>query len=145
MEAKENLTRYVESANIDNKLIVHAASNELKESLSRCTVRLKESVDTSEGWWVPISFYGKKNGNGRIYGKKLWENVINNQRDTWCGAPMLADHPSGDSDGSPKDICGVWLDAKIEESGPNGVGLVYGLLVPSGHIGEDRYFFALYQ
>ena len=78
MEAKENLTRYVESANIDNKLIVHAASNELKESLSRCTVRLKESVDTSEGWWVPISFYGKKNGNGRIYGKKLWENVINN-------------------------------------------------------------------
>ena len=127
MEAKENLTRYVESANIDNKLIVHAASNELKESLSRCTVRLKESVDTSEGWWVPISFYGKK----------LWENVINNQRDTWCGAPMLADHPSGDSDGSPKDICGVWLDAKIEESGPNGVGLVYGLLVPSGHIGED--------
>ena len=50
---------------------------------------------------------------------------------------MLADHPSGDSDGSPKDICGVWLDAKIEESGPNGIGLVYGLLVPSGHIGED--------
>lgn len=137
MEVKENLTRYVESANIDNKLIVHAASNELKESLSRCTVRLKESVDTSEGWWVPISFYGKKNGNGRIYGRKLWENVINNQRDTWCGAPMLADHPSGDSDGSPKDICGVWLDAKIEESGPSGIGLVYGLLVPSGHIGED--------
>lgn len=137
MEVNENLTRYVESANIDNKLIVHAASNELKESLSRCTVRLKESVDTSEGWWVPISFYGKKNGNGRIYGKKLWENVINNQRDTWCGAPMLADHPSGDSDGSPKDICGVWLDARIEESGPNGIGLVYGLLVPSGHIGED--------
>lgn len=137
MEVKENLTRYVESANIDNKLIVHAASNELKESLSRCTVRLKESVDTSEGWWVPISFYGKKNGNGRIYGRKLWENVINNQRDTWCGAPMLADHPSGDSDGSPKDICGVWLDAKIEESGPGGIGLVYGLLVPSGHIGED--------
>ena len=137
METKENLTRYVESANIDNKLIVHAASNELKESLSKCTIRLKESVDTSEGWWVPISFYGKKNGNGRIYSRKLWENVINNQRDTWCGAPMLADHPSGDSDGSPKDICGVWLDAKIEESGPNGIGLVYGLLVPSGHIGED--------
>lgn len=137
MEVKENLTRYVESANIDNKLIVHADSNELKESLSKCAVRLKESVDTSEGWWVPISFYGKKNGNGRIYNKRLWENVINNQRDTWCGAPMLADHPSGDSDGSPKDICGVWLDAKIEESGPNGIGLVYGLLVPSGHIGED--------
>ena len=67
MEIKENLTRYVESASIDNKLIVQAASNELKESLSKCTVRLKESIDTSEGWWVPISFYGKKNGNGRIY------------------------------------------------------------------------------
>ena len=50
MEVKENLTRYVESANIDNKLIVHADSNELKESLSKCAVRLKESVDTSEGW-----------------------------------------------------------------------------------------------
>ena len=137
MEIKENLTRYVESASIDNKLIVHAASNELKESLSKCTVRLKESIDTSEGWWVPISFYGKKNGNGRIYNKKLWENVINNQRETWCGAPMLADHPSDDSDGSPKDICGVWLDAKMEGAGPDGIGLVYGLLVPSGHIGED--------
>ena len=137
MEIKENLTRYVESASIDNKLIVHAASNELKESLSKCTVRLKESIDTSEGWWVPISFYGKKNGNGRIYNRKLWENVINNQRETWCGAPMLADHPSDDSDGSPKDICGVWLDAKMEGAGPDGVGLVYGLLVPSGHIGED--------
>ena len=50
---------------------------------------------------------------------------------------MLADHPSDDSDGSPKDICGVWLDAKMEGAGPDGVGLVYGLLVPSGHIGED--------
>lgn len=137
MKTREDLTRYIESANIDNKLIMRAASGELKESLSKCTIKLRESVDTSEGWWVPISFYGKKNGNGRIYNKKLWENVINNQRETWCGAPMLADHPTGDSDGSPKDICGVWLDARMEEAGPNGIGLVYGLLVPSGHIGED--------
>jgi hypothetical protein len=134
-----NLTRFVESASIDHRLIREASKQEFTESLIRAKSRLTESLeDTGKGWWVPISHYGNyKNGNGRIYNTRLWENVINNQREIWCGSPMLTDHPEGDSDGNPRDICGVWLDAKFGEPGPDGVGIVYGLLVPSGHNGED--------
>ena len=44
----------------------------LRESLTRTPLKLKEAVnpEETEGWWVPVSYYGKKNGNGRIYGKK---------------------------------------------------------------------------
>lgn len=136
----EDLTRFVESNAIDNRLITKADQVTFRESLSKCAVSLRESVnanETSEGWWVPISFYNRKNYNGRIYNKKLWENVINNQRDIWVGSPMLADHPSDDSDGNPRDICGVWLDAKMDKPDHDGIGLVYGLLMPSGRIGED--------
>lgn len=135
----DGLERYIESLSVDHKLLIKAESNELKESLQRIPARLKESFteDTAEGWWVPISFYNKKNGNGRIYNKRLWENVIRDQRDTFVGCPMLADHPAGDSDGNPKDICGVWLDCKLGDEDRNGYGLVYGLLIPSGRIGED--------
>lgn len=136
----EDLTRFVESNTISNKLIQKVESNTLRESLSKIPIRLKESVDVNENsdaWKVPISFYNRRNYNGRIYNKKLWENVINNQRDIWVGSPMLSDHPSNDSDGNPKDICGVWLDAEIGPENEDGVGLVYGLLVPSGSIGKD--------
>ena len=134
-----NLTKFVESASIDHRLIREASQQEFTESLTRAKSRLVESLeDTGKGWWVPISHYGNyKNGNGRIYNTRLWENVINDQRDIWCGSPMLTDHPEGDSDGNPRDICGVWLDAKFGPEGPDGVGIVYGLLVPSGHNGED--------
>ena len=50
---------------------------------------------------------------------------------------MLVDHPASDSDGSPKDICGVWLDAKLDPPNSEDYGLVYGLLMPSGRNGED--------
>lgn len=137
----ESLTRYVEYASGDHRLIKKADSSELKESLSKCpkALRIQESLDSeaAAGWWVPISFYNKINGNNRNYNKKLWENVINNQRDTFVGSGMLTDHPQGDSDGSPKDICGVWLDAKMDPPNCDGSGLVYGLLVPCGRNGED--------
>jgi len=136
----EGLTRFVESFSSDNRNLIKADLSELKESLAKIPAKLKESVntDSTEGWWVPISHYGNyKNGNGRIYNTKLWKNVINNQRETYFGAPMLCDHPSGDSDGNPKDICGVWLDAKLGPEGRDGIGIVYGLLIPSGRAGED--------
>ena len=134
------LSRFVESASIDNKLIKRAEVEEMKESVARIpSTRLKESlndIDCKEGFWVPISKAQDRpediNLNGRRYTSKLWKNVIDNQRDLWCGAPMLADHPA-EGDGSPKDICGVWLDAKLDEK----TKLVYGLLIPSGHLGED--------
>lgn len=136
---REGLTRFTESAYFSNKFIKKADSVALRESLTKTPLKLREAVnpEETEGWWVPVSYYGKKNGNGRIYGRDLWENVINNQRDSFISGPMLADHPAGDSDGNPKDICGVWLDAKLDPPDSNGIGLVWGLLVPSGHLGED--------
>ena len=134
----KNLTRFVESCMIGKGYIKEATTQELQESLTKQSTRITESVNSeSGGWWVPISFYNKLNGNNRNYNRKLWENVINNQRDIYAGSSMLLDHPQGDSDGSPRDICGVWLDAKLDPPDRNGVGLVYGLLVPCGRNGED--------
>jgi len=134
-----NLTLFIESACADHRLLQKVDSMELKEALIQCPSRIRESVSSDEpsGWWVPISFYNKINGNNRNYNKQLWENVRDRQKETWCGSPMLCDHPSGDSDGNPKDICGVWLDMKLGEPNCNGCGLVYGLLMPSGHHGSD--------
>lgn len=133
------LTLFVESACADHRLLQRADSVEIRESLERCPMRIRESVHGGEpsGWWVPISFYNKVNGNNRNYNRRLWENVMSSQKATWCGSPMLCDHPAGDSDGNPKDICGVWLDMKLGEPDRNGTGLVYGLLMPSGHHGDD--------
>ncbi len=136
MQVPTGFTRYIESATFDSSYITPVASDTIKESLQK-TPNKYLNLHASEGWWVPISFYNRKNANGRIYSKKLWENVINKQKDFYKYCPMLADHPAGDADGNPKDICGVWLDAKLGPADANGEGLVYGLLVPSGHIGED--------
>lgn len=133
------LTRFVESYSFSNKIIKRVSGEELQESLRSCPSKLRESLSETpnEGFWLPISFYEKKNGNGRIYGKALWENVIHNQKGIWKGSPMLEDHPAGDSDGNPRDICGVWLDCKMDKPDKDGIGLVWGLLVPSGRLGED--------
>lgn len=136
----KGLERFVESFSFSNKLIKKADSNVLKESLSKIPQRIRESFDSDvpEGYWVPISHYGNyENGNGRIYNTKLWENVIERQRDVYVGSPMLCDHPEGDKDGNPRDICGVWLDCKMGDSNRDGIGIVYGLLIPSGRLGED--------
>lgn len=137
----KGLERFVESFSFSNKLIKKADSVVLEESLSKIPQKIRESIDNKEvpeGYWVPISHYGNyENGNGRIYNTKLWENVIERQRDIYVGSPMLCDHPEGDKDGNPRDICGVWLDCKMGDSNYDGVGIVYGLLIPSGRLGED--------
>lgn len=136
----KGLERFVESFSFSNKLIKKADSVALKESLTKIPQRIRESIDSEvpEGYWVPISHYGNyENGNGRIYNTKLWENVIDRQRDVYVGSPMLCDHPEGDKDGNPRDICGVWLDCKMGEPNYDGIGIVYGLLIPSGRLGED--------
>lgn len=136
----KGLERFVESFSFSNKLIKKADSVALKESLNKIPQRIRESIDSEvpEGYWVPISHYGNyENGNGRIYNTKLWENVIEGQRDVYVGSPMLCDHPEGDKDGNPRDICGVWLDCKMGKPNYDGIGIVYGLLIPSGRLGED--------
>ena len=135
--------RFIETANIDNKLIRKLESKELQEKLSHLPVPLRESIidgkgaSAISGWEVPISKYGVVNANGRDYPKALWDRVVNEQQQIWKGSPMLADHPAGDSDGSPQNICAVWLEARVGAPEPDGSGYVYGTLVPSGRLGED--------
>lgn len=128
--------RFRETATIDSRLIRKVEGEELREKLKglpaeRLTESLREAA-AATGWEVPISMYDVVNANGRNYPKALWERVINEQRHIWRGAPMLADHPADDSDGSPQNICGVWLEARIAPD-----GYVYGTFVPSGRLGED--------
>lgn len=134
----EGLTRFVESG-WSRESIIKAETEELRESMSRVPTKLRESVEqgAAEGWWVPISYYNKINGNNRNYNKKLWSNVRDNQKDAWLGSYMLDDHPEGDSDGKPGQACGIWLDMKLGEPDMTGVGLVYGLLVPATRKGKD--------
>lgn len=127
--------RFVESANVDARLIRKIDEKELQEKLQGASRSLRESIEKTphkNGWEVPISKYDVQNANRRIYPRALWERVIKEQRHIWEGAPMLADHPAGESDGSPLNICGVWVDARIDDN-----GYVYGTVVPSGSLGRD--------
>lgn len=130
------MTRFVEKVSIDAKLIKPVElTGSLREKLVAAVSarKLSESVaEAPTAWEVPISRYDVINENGRCYPKALWERVVNEQRHIWEGAPMLADHPQGDSDGSPEKICGVWLEARVGND-----GYVYGTFVPSGRLGED--------
>lgn len=62
---------------------------------------------------VPVTKF-TENLNNRIYSKKLWEKVQKNK--VAEGTLCLADHPSDDTDGSVKDIVGVWRNFKVNES-----------------------------
>jgi hypothetical protein len=61
---------------------------------------------------VPVSKF-TENLNNRVYSKKLWEKVQKNK--VAEGTLCLADHPSDDTDGSVKDIVGVWRNFKVNE------------------------------
>jgi hypothetical protein len=62
---------------------------------------------------VPVSKF-TENLNNRVYSKKLWEKVQKNK--VAEGTLCLADHPSDDTDGSVKDIVGVWRNFKVNEN-----------------------------
>lgn len=66
---------------------------------------------------IPVTKF-TENLNGRVYPKILWERVFKSKiaEGTLC----LADHPSDDSDGSVKDIVGVWRNFKVNESNCTG-------------------------
>lgn len=61
---------------------------------------------------VPVTKF-VENLNGRVYPRKLWEKVLKSK--VAEGTLCLADHPSDDSDGSVKDIVGVWRNFKLSE------------------------------
>lgn len=90
-----------------------------KADFDKIIKKLREGSASTERklWKFPISRFGNVNGNGRIYSKELWENVINKQRDSWVGSYGLADHPMDDCDpGQFKNAAIVWLDMMIDEA-----------------------------
>lgn len=62
---------------------------------------------------VPVSKF-TENLNNRVYPKRLWEKV--QKEGSAEGTLCLADHPSDDTDGSVKDIVGVWRNFRVNES-----------------------------
>ena len=67
-------------------------------------------------WRVPVSRYDWKNANGRVYEKKLWQNVIDKQKESWQGNVGLADHPLDEEDGSFRNVATVWLNMGLNET-----------------------------
>lgn len=127
------LQKFVETVSIDSKLFKKIIPDaQLQEKIQSVSASNHLQEGTATAWEVPISKYDELNENGRMYPKALWERVINEQRNVWAGSPMLSDHPQGDQDGSPQNICGVWLEARVGND-----GYVYGTFVPSGRLGED--------
>ena len=101
-------TRLRESALPEEKAVFDKVIKKLKE---------EGAVSERKFWKFPVSRYGNVNGNNRIYTEKLWENVINNQRDAWQGGCGLADHPMDDADpGQFKTSAIVWLDMMIDKA-----------------------------
>lgn len=99
-------------------------------------ILLKNGVDSSfKVWRLPVARYDVENLNRRIYPKQLWLNIMNNQRDAWCGLCGLADHPEGDLPGLFRDQSVVWHDMEVGDD-----GYVYGycsFVGPYGHLAQE--------
>lgn len=110
----------------------------IESGLEKIIRELKEkNLDSSfKLWKIPVSRYDYKGGNGRIYPKKLWENVRDRQRDKWCGLAGLADHPKADNDpGTFKEQAVGWHDMIIGDD-----GIIYGIasfVGPYGHLAQE--------
>lgn len=95
------------------------------------------SLNERKIYRVPVGRWDNVNGNRRIYTKKLWENVMNNQQDAWKGLCGLADHPTEDNDpGSIKNSSIVWLGMELDdlEKIVYGIGTFVG---PLGHMFQE--------
>jgi len=89
----------------------------LAESHIKKVLKEKKIIDEGKSknfYEFPISKYDFVNANNRDYPKKLWENVIKNQKAIWKGGVGLADHP--ENEGFFKDSVIVWTDMRISES-----------------------------
>jgi hypothetical protein len=98
--------------------------NEVQDEKLRDLLKNLKEKNAKSGiavWKVPVSNF-KPNGNGRIYSRKLWENVINNQKKNWQGLYGLLNHPKADNDpGDMDNVASVWHDMMIEGD------IVYGI------------------
>lgn len=116
-----------ESDNDDDKNVFKNVLENLKN----------EKASPAKLWKFPVSRFGNVNGNGRVYPRELWENVIDNQQDVWKNGCGLADHPSDDDDpGQFKTSAIVWLDMQIDDV--NKLIWAVGTFVgPYGNLAQD--------
>lgn len=110
--------------NLDN---VKKLNESIDPSISQKVIQnLNEhGLKTPRLWQFPISKINDidhPNLNGRVYNRKLWENVINNQADIWKGGTGLANHPTDDEDGDFMNQSIVWLDGFLGDD-----DIVYGI------------------
>jgi hypothetical protein len=107
------LQRFTESFTYDLNSIQKLALNE-------SITMLEDSKGTPykyiAAYRVPVSRFDYKNANGRVYTKKLWENVIKNQKENWEGSIGLADHPGDEEDASVKNAYCVWKNLGLNEN-----------------------------
>jgi len=75
----------------------------------------KKVLEGKTVWRFPIARYDNVNANGRKYEKRLWQRVINEQKDAYQGNVGLADHPGDDEDGQFKNSAIVWLNMGLDE------------------------------
>lgn len=124
------------------KLQERAVGSQTKDVLSKVLDKLSEAGITSgpKIWKFPVARINDSlhpNGNGRVYNRQLWENVIANQRDIICGGVGLADHPQDDQDpGEFKNTSIVWLDMMIDDAQK----LIYALgsfVGQYGHLAQE--------
>ena len=124
------------------KLQERAVGTQTKDVLSKVLDKLSEAGITSgpKIWKFPVARINDSlhpNGNGRVYNRQLWENVIANQRDIICGGVGLADHPQKDTDpGEFKNTSIVWLDMMIDDAQQ----LIYALgsfVGQYGHLAQE--------
>ena len=117
-------------------------ANMIKENrLSESTVRYLEknnlvNLKDKNVYRFPISRYDWVNANGRKYEKRLWQRIINEQKEAYQGNTGLADHPGDDEDGQFKNTGIVWLDMGLDEA--NQIVWGEGVLVgPHGRLAEE--------
>lgn len=111
----QGVQKILNESKLDKNIAVKVMTN-LKEQGLKSDIRL---------WQFPVSRindHDHPNLNGRVYGKKLWENVVNKQREIWQGGTGLANHPDDDEDGDFMKQSIVWLDGFIGDD-----GFVYGV------------------
>lgn len=96
---------------------------------------INEKFKSRGAFTVEISRYDHKNKNNRIYTKRLWENVINNQREIWEGSRGLMDHP--DNEGSTLNVFCVYHNLRLKESNKTVLADLYLVGDHGGNVAEQ--------
>jgi len=104
------LQKLVESFSIDLKSIEKLPFQESEQKFTEIKGKTYKNL---RKFRVPISRF-TENKNNRIYSRKLWENVIANQRHIWEGSVGLAGH--AEDEGDFANVMCVWSNLHIDES-----------------------------